>query len=228
MKLLNLILYSDVPDYNLMRDQLRRYLPTVPNMTYYFYRFEPGLKSEYTITNDLILIRGTESYWPGVLNKTIRALELVAGSAFDYLIRTNISTVVDFKALRALLNRTPITYGGQEIIYQTKSLVKHIKDKGYLPQNEDLHYITGICIVLSKKMVQTIIQNKARLRPCLVDDAALGLLARDLKIRITNIEKIVSVNGASPQGKIIYRNKSSNRAIDINRMHDQVNTLLRA
>src|SRR5665647_1349838 len=123
MRIVNLILYSDTPQYNLMRDYLRSYLRTIPNLTYYFYRFEPALVPDHIITGDTLLIRGKESRNPGILRKTIRAFELMVPRKFDYIIRTNISTVVDFNMLQQLLHHNPITYGGREIEYPSKAVI---------------------------------------------------------------------------------------------------------
>ena len=96
--ILNLILYSDSNEYNQMRDELRNYL-IIKKIKYYFYCFDNKIESDYIFDDDILRIKGDESYLPGILDKTIKAITITSNIDYKYLVRSNISTIIDFDNL---------------------------------------------------------------------------------------------------------------------------------
>src|SRR5271170_1779843 len=101
--ILNLILYNNSSEYNGMRDVLRQYLKSM-NIKYYFYCYDENITEDYIFNDDILLIKGKETFLPGIFKKTISAMEICLKlHDFDYILRSNISTVVDFSLLQNYL-----------------------------------------------------------------------------------------------------------------------------
>jgi hypothetical protein len=108
-KVLHLVLYS--PEYRDMYESTRSFYAAQKIPTYY-YSFSPNISSEYELKGDQLLIRGTETYLPGILDKTLKALRYFPLDPYQYVIRSNASTVVDFEPLLEELARNPVDYAG--------------------------------------------------------------------------------------------------------------------
>ena len=221
MKILNLILYSDTPHYNSMKALLQLYLKTVPGLKYYFYCFDDRLTTPFVIEGNVIKFKGQESFIPGILDKTLRALHLTFGWDYDYVVRSNISTLVNFHKLAIVLFQTRLQWGGWVRVSAKRDLTK-----GITAQNP-LLYMSGTCIILSKTAVAQILQHINLINMNVIDDIALALLARRLGVGLVHIGRVVK-NGRYQPNKIIYRNKVVNRGDDVERMKWQVSDLLKA
>jgi hypothetical protein len=92
---------------------------------------------------DLVYEDIPEKYYPGMLAKTIRAIEHIdTNYSYDYLIRTNLSTFWDFNRLVEHLNILPDScISGTRIV---------IKDKA-------LDYVAGFDLLISKDIVKKIL-----------------------------------------------------------------------
>jgi hypothetical protein len=75
---------------------------------YFFIENKPDLVEEVIEENDHIYVRGTESFIPGIYNKSIKAIEYITKKySFDYVIRTNLSTVWHIPNLFTFLSIQP-------------------------------------------------------------------------------------------------------------------------
>jgi len=95
---------------------------------------------------DLVYTDIEESYWPGILQKTIKAItDINLTYTYDYLIRTNLSTFWDLDNLVKRLDQLPKTdcFTGTHV---------RIKD----PQ---LHYISGWDMVISRNLTDVLVNN---------------------------------------------------------------------
>ena len=72
--ILNLILYYPSPHENAMKDILTTYLSKLTTVQFYFITLRPQ-KEEVVIEDHVMYINGTETYRPGILDKTIRAIQ---------------------------------------------------------------------------------------------------------------------------------------------------------
>ena len=61
---------------------LKTYYSQCSTVTTYFYTFSPNINSDFEIREDILYIRGTETFIPGILDKTIKALQYFS-SIFD-------------------------------------------------------------------------------------------------------------------------------------------------
>jgi hypothetical protein len=170
---------------------------------------------------NVLKIKGTESYLPGILDKTLKAIEYVVNNKYDcdYLVRSNISTIVDFELLDKELSKKPIEYGGG-LINELRMIDKSggIVDDTYF----GLKYASGTAIVFSKKTLDQVIAKRDKINYKLIDDVAIGLLMRDeLKKPVEKVGSFLVVSDDNMPGKnpyVFYRNRSSNRETDVKNM----------
>ena len=221
LKYVNLVLYSDDKDYNQMKEITENYYKKFENVTTIYYKFDKGISNKYEMYGNVLKIKGTESYLPGILEKTVKAMEYVVDKKYDcdYLVRSNISTIVDFGLLDKELSKKPIEYGGG-LINELKMIDKSggIVDDTYF----GLKYASGTAIVFSKNTLEQVMAKRDKINYKLIDDVAIGLLMRDeLKKPAEQVGSFLIVSDGSEIGKkpyMFYRNRSSNRTTDVKNM----------
>ena len=96
-RVLHLVLFSHDVYYDSMYALLSPYYASCPNVRSYFYTFSPDISGEFELSGDILYIKGTETYIPGILDKTIKALRYFEPQFqdYDYVVRTNISTLTN-------------------------------------------------------------------------------------------------------------------------------------
>lgn len=137
MKLIILILANDDSLYIEMQKLWKMYMNNHNNIKSYFIKCNSNSQDEIIIDNDTIFMKGYESLIPGCLDKTIKSIEFFVKNNidFDFIFRTNLSSVVDLNKLYNLLNNQ--TYTGvpgskdwfidQEIMYSYLINYPHLK-----------------------------------------------------------------------------------------------------
>ena len=228
LKYINLVLYSDNEEYGEMKEITQKYYKKFENVKTIYYKFDDKINEEYLMEGNVLKIKGKESYVPGILEKTVKALEYVVTYNYDYLVRSNISTIVDFKLLDEEIQKNPIEYGGG-LINNLQNLDENsgIKDDTYF----GLKYVSGTAIIMSKKTLTTMIENKNEINYKIVDDVSIGVLMHFLKKEPALIkegsflmvseengdtEKIIKMISEKPY--IFYRNRNSDRKTDVKQM----------
>ena len=229
---LNLVLFSSDNDgpYDKMYKETNEYYKSFPNVKTVYYTFSSDISNNYFLdTNKNILyIKGKETYIPGILDKTIKAFEYFKNDYdnYDYIIRTNISTLVNFNLLNEELVKHPVQYSSG-LVLTLNWLDPHggITDESL----KGLVYGSGTSIILASNTMKQFLEKKDLIRMDIIDDVAIGLcISRHLpNIKIENIfEKrfifIPDVNGDSNEinklildkNYIFYRNNNKNRNID--------------
>ena len=151
---------------------------------------DPSLKDrfELDVANKTLYVRGDECLIPGILHKTVEALsfflrELRSLRAplclrpdgcmippYDYVWRTNLSSVLDFEGLeRFLLSGTKALYVGTKALYA-----------GYigkaLNNGSSTFFASGAGFLMSRDVAMYLVENKEFLRWDLIDDVAIGAL----------------------------------------------------
>jgi hypothetical protein len=115
---------------------------------------------------DLVYDDIEESHNPGMLKKTIRAMEYIdATYEYDFFIRTNISTFWDFSILKRNLYNLPTSecYSGDG----------PLTPSGY--DSENGYYLSGTDTIITPESVKAIIKNKKTLDYKIPEDAAMGI-----------------------------------------------------
>jgi hypothetical protein len=225
MKILNLVLYSDNDEiYVQMYQALSGYYKGFSDVSTYFYKYNENISGNIEITGDIINIKGRESYMPGILNKTIDAFMLFKNNGeyekYDYIIRSNISSIVNFSLLSEQLELNPVEYYGSTNIGNITL------------DNTNIPFASGTNIIMSKKGYMTLVDNINLLNRAYIDDISIAVFFHKLNIKITNVGKagesgfvfVPMINNNLEYEKLVshnylvYRNKSEN-----NRQYDVIN-----
>ena len=237
LKYINLVLYSDDREYNEMKEITQKYYKKFENVKTIYYKFDDKINEEYLMEGDVLKIKGKETYVPGILEKTVKAMEYVENDEYDYLVRSNISTIVDFKLLDEELKKKQIEYGGG-LINNLQRLDENagIKDNAHF----GLNYVSGTAIIMSKNTLKEMIKQKDKIDYKIVDDVSIGVLMRLLKKEPVLVKEgsflIVSdVNGdaekiikmISEKTYIFYRNRNNDRKTDVKQMRIVIDYLLK-
>ena len=224
MRLLNLIIYStDVPEYEEMYKIQSEYLKKI-GIEHYFIIFSEYMNEMFgenvsnVVTYDnIIYIKGSETFIPGILWKTICGIEIFKDrTEFDYIIRSNISEIVNFDLLSRKLNEVDFDYGGAQ--YKELTWIDPragIFDWYYL----NLKFVQGNAIIISNNFKNIIFENINKINFDIIDDVAFGILYEDLKYK-HNLKDVVTfeerINTDVYEDDIVfYRNKHEERKIDV-------------
>jgi len=233
MKILNLILYSDNKDYyKKMYNILTNYYNHYSYVKTYFYKYNENINNDVELIDNIINIKGKENYNPGILEKTLKTLKYVEKEFedYDYLIRTNISSVVDFDLLKEQLEATPILYsGGTHIL-----ILKWIDEPAGIIDTRHFFtpYVSGTSIIFSKEGYKLLINNTHLIDKTLIDDVAIGVFFKTINIQLTNLSynnnrhidvpenlKYYDINNILNDNFIVYRNRhDTDRNEDANNM----------
>lgn len=180
MKILVLRIFSHSERYDKMYDIHRKY---GDESIYVIHN--PDLESEYryTDTTKLLEIKGHETYIPGILIKTLKAIDICLKLFdFDILVRSNISTIINKDVLEEKLSKHDISglfYGGSIV-----NLISFQPQYGYtIEQFNDLYglkYIPGTNKILSRELCYKLITGT--LDYTLLDDLSIGKFCLDNNI----------------------------------------------
>jgi len=156
MKLVILILANDNNTYLPMQKLWQTYMNTHPHVKSYFIKYNENLQHDIVLDNDTIFIKGRESYIPGCLDKTIKSIEYVLKNfEFDFIFRTNMSSVVDLNILYKLLN-------------------KDIECSGVIGDCGGQKFVSGAGILISKDTCKLLVDMKSSLNYNVLDDVSIG------------------------------------------------------
>ncbi len=134
---------------------------------------------ELDIAERTIYIKQDECLIPGVLAKTVKALEFLSKyKKYDFVWRTNLSSVLDFDGLvRYVQLLDPIGrtegslkgfYGGYIGVYHNNIIIKE--------NYQFSRFASGAGFLMSANVVDWLLLNQSLLRWDIIDDVALGLL----------------------------------------------------
>ena len=140
-----------------------------------------------------IYVKGEETYIPGILNKTIEAIRAI-GLDYDFVWRTNLSSVLDFDGLirycnsvqmsRHSVHKHDVLYGSnKKVLYagyiglapieaEFDSHIRFASGSGFLLSREAVQYLLDKVTLLSESSLS----ETSLLRRDLIDDVAIGAL----------------------------------------------------
>ena len=228
IRIMNLVLFSHSDEYDAMYKLTSPYYKK-HNIDTLYYTFSNTIIDDYEVHDDILYIKGNESKIPGILDKTIKAFEYIQPylDKYDYVVRSNISTIINFDLLKEQLMKTPIEYGGG-LAFNLQWLHP---ESGVIDKTHwNKKFASGTSIILSNSLVKRILDNKQYIQYDLIDDVAIGVLIHDYlsDIEVTDFSKYFIVlynhNGhkqsiqtqISNPNYIFYRNRCSdeNRNVD--------------
>lgn len=180
MKVLVLRVYNSNEEYDLMKDVHMKYDDSI------FVVLNPTLQKDWNYNTEkrVLEIKGEESFNPGLRIKTFKALQICLELfEFDYLVRSNMSTVINLKLLEEKLGylKGRSVYGGHMWNLQYEDSYSGIT-KEMLAKYNNLLYISGTSIILSRDNCKFLVDNHATLLDNLVDDVAIGVIMKNKQL----------------------------------------------
>jgi hypothetical protein len=221
MRLLVLILSSPGPIYQKFKENWKKC--EHPSIDRYFIEYSESIPEDHQITEDSILIKGTDSFIPGCLAKTVQSLNLIDPTKYDYIIRTNLSSVIHFQRLIAHLETqaTDGYYAGVNGKHQPEDRKQKYFTDQYPGANPNIiDFCSGALFIMSPDVAKVVASDIHYMDSPIIDDVYIGLIIQE---RIKGIELLslnrmmnenVNVEDASHYN---YRFKSNDRSIDIQR-----------
>jgi hypothetical protein len=202
MKVLMLVISSDTyPVYSHHREVWRTYMKSHPDIECVFIESRP-LVFVPTLTSDTLTLRGLERYGT-ILGKTIEALQyFLTRRRYDYVVRTNLSSVWDFKELLRSLETRP-----RERVYAGQC--------GVNPET-GLEFASGAGILMSADVARTLLANqRIALTLPAFDDVAIAKALLASGLRPTPLPRVDFISLAQyeahhdkiPPGSFHYRVK---------------------
>lgn len=231
MKVLLLFIYSDWEFYRKMLEVQKKYIHDFEEVDSYFIQMRENQNLELIIEDDIIFVKGKENYM-NIIFKTIKAIDfLFPQKKYDFLVRSNVSTIVNIPTLLSNLKKMP-----QEKIYTG---CEHFINLQWLDHRAGIideklwgtSFRGGISIILSSDLVSLILEKKDQIRYDIVDDVTIGIFFNQFcKEAIENGEKnllrvhytINNITEFENNGNLssidFFRNKNNDRNNDVNNM----------
>lgn len=247
LNILNLVIYSDneKQKYNEMYLILKELYDKYENhsilkLKTFFLKFVKDLKEPY-ICDGILHLNGIESFIPGILEKSIKGFEFFEKELdkYDYVIRSNISTIIDFPLLVQDLEKTPIRFYGGGYKRTLNWRGGGIVDNTWY----GTEFILGTSIIFTSYAIKCLLEKKDLIRFDIIDDVSFAVFVREHypneKVQCINMSKyyqaqklLIDQNALQKtvlsNKYIFYRNKSitNNRSIDVAKMRIIKNNIL--
>jgi hypothetical protein len=239
MKVLVLFIYSENALYNEMLNLQRKYVNTHSDITSYFVQFRKDQTNAVEIVNDIIYVKGEEDRM-NITTKTLLAMQYVLcqmNLTFDYVVRSNVSTVINFGQLIQFCSTIP-----KENIY-TSGQVLNLQwlDHSSGIFNDELFgtlYASGTSILWSYDVAIHLANNIDKIRTDIIDDVTFGVyLKQYLPNTIHSLQKypipyastseLISIDNIL--NSVVIRNRIQNsdsqRNLDLIYMDFQINKI---
>ena len=243
MNILVLFIHSDHTLYNQMIEIQRKYIHSLQNITSYIVQMNNNIEEKIKIENDIIYVKGEEKL-SNILWKTICALEYATTQKkYDYVIRTNASTILDFKKVNEYFHsaeRRELYTGGRILELTWKDPKFGIIDETYF----HTPFAQGSLIICSIDIIDKILNEKEKLNFSIIDDVSIAIFIKehtsiDLKkmdntkpsFCLDNLRKHKLKDYSKERNYFAYRNHRSikyswgNRNADLEEMVNQVQCL---
>lgn len=203
MKILLLIISSQEEPYRSFEKLCRYYIFSHSNIDSYFIEFSSQINDNYQISNSKIIFKGQESVIPGCYEKTKLALKYLFNTNYDYVVRTNLSTLIDLNSLFAHLENSPREkyYAGFKASYKNR-----------------IPFCSGALFILSKDIAE-FLNSHTIFKQNTPDDVYIGEIINNKFGDIRkHLNRQIITDSKTPLNKRVcqYRFKTSNRLEDIN------------
>jgi len=222
LKLLNIIIYNENETHErLMKKELEIYLQKFNNfVTFYFVTYRQQ-QEDIILENNCIYIKGTEGFIPQVLNKTIIATDYCVNTLktqFDFLIRSNISSVINFDKFPLQELTFEKCYSGpQQLNLNWLDIPFGINEQN-INEIRNTKYVSGTSIIMSNDVVNYLLEHQSELDNTIIDDVSIGvLLSKVYHPKEIKQNKKFLVNTID-ENAFVIRNKSDDRYDDVKRM----------
>ena len=183
MKFLNIVIYCDSKDnddYQQMKQITSFYYKSFgENVKTLYVKYNENTEKQIEEINDELIINGKETWIPGILDKTLDAFDYIVSKnlldQYDYCIRTNISTIIDFHLLEKELTQNPIKWYGGGKSMELKWRATGMEDDSWL----GTFFVQGTSIILSKDAVKFMCANRDKFHKEFIDDVAIAVFVKE-------------------------------------------------
>ena len=182
MQILVLIISSDtLPIYKLNKEVWRLYMNSFTNIDSYFIEYNQHIEG---LENDTLYFKGKESF-ENIIHKTLNSIDYFINRSmkkYDFVIRTNLSSVCDFHMLEKYLSELPIKekiYGGHFGPYYN---LETFHFWFYFVGGSGIIMSRDICELLLEPTNRTLAENFKNM-----DDIDIGFVMHSNNIQLTGI-----------------------------------------
>lgn len=242
MKVLLLLIFNHSETYDKMLELQKKYIHSHPNIDAYFTTLNNDQLENILVENDIIYIKGQETYF-NILFKTIESIDHLINKVqnkYDFVIRSNISTLINLDNLYNYLTKMPnknIYTGGTKETLGWDLAECEVTGKQVHKRSDyrGLRYIQGTAMILSGDVVEKIINIKDSIEYDIVDDVKLALVIKEYLPNVyENMENVpfAEISCNYNKNSVFIRNKENpfikngNRQPDIVAMDTIINTYL--
>jgi hypothetical protein len=220
-----------------MREIQRQYMHENASIDAYFITFDEMLTKPVIIDGDMIYIKGKERL-VNIMYKTMASLRYIVehlGKEYDYLVRTNVSTVLHYTNLLKYLQtatRENLYSGGKLTRLNWELATNEISERRQNQRNayRGILYFQGIGIILSKDVVSRLLNVFDELEYEIVDDVSFGLMIRkycpDAYKQIVSSPHPKTCFNEFQHGSVFVRHKTQSRDADVVAMRETVNDII--
>lgn len=228
LRILQLVLFSHSKEYDQMKAISSEFYKK-QNIRTIYYCFSNDITNESELKDDILYFKGEETFLPGITDKTIRALSYFESELdqYDYIVRSNTSTIINYHLLIPYLHKNPLDYGSGFIFnLQWIDPPYGITDHKYW----GTIYGSGTSIMFSSKLMKKLLQHKHHIPLEVIDDVALGVWVKRTDPKVVpqcHLNYFYStpemeselIHDINVPNTIFYRNRCShNRQNDIKNM----------
>jgi hypothetical protein len=171
-----LVITSDGEPYKSLESEWLKYCNSNSEVKVFFIRLNI-IDTDHKISSNTITINGSESYVPGIYEKTMKSIQLILSlkeyDTVDFFVRTNISSFWIFSRLLLFLKDKP-TLG-----YCSSGCIMSY-DKHVFPSGSNIIFSRDVAAMLAKKIGSPLNQ--------LPDDVAIGVILQQNNINIQQYE----------------------------------------
>jgi hypothetical protein len=162
-----------------MRCSLETFYSKLRAVDTFYVKYQPEITSTNITDGNIINLKGVESVVPGLLYKTVDSLLYLKDKldGYDFIARTNISTVVNFPAIADILDaeNNYHFFGARVSRLMWLDPPSGIKDFS----NFGVPFVTGSCMFFSKPLMAKILEMRHYIDFTVIDDVALGILVQN-------------------------------------------------
>jgi hypothetical protein len=124
-----------------------------------------NIDCEYMIEQNNLYSKCEENYWSSLLIKTMSGFKFFYNNDYDFVFKTNLSTIVNFKKLYDYIS----IINNEQTVYE-----------GVVGTYDNYKFCSGAGMLLNKKSVKIILENENLINSSWTDDIFIGYVLNKL------------------------------------------------
>jgi len=214
IKLIVLIIASDYPNHYIeMQNIWKKYMNSNTNIKSYFLKSKIDIQDNIVINENenTIYVKNSESLIPGIFHKTIESIKYflnLSDSHFDYIYRTNLSSLLNLDKMHYFIHNNKVNYGG------------------FIGYHNDIEFASGSGFFLSRDACEYLIKNSIDINIEIPDDVLIGyIMNKKYQIDFINRNDITNEDNKIPMDSntiFHYRCKSNNEHASTVKIMDKI------